>query len=393
MADDQPDRVSVPDPGHDRRPARRDRLPAPHDRARTLVGLEHGRRRPDHARQRRALPRPLILAEPGGLSIDDAGSATGTFVNGEKVEGEHPLQEGDRICLGPPGAKGQRQAARGLRAGATAAAGGGGARPRPSTRRSPRPRSFDLSAETALRRAVRRRRRLRPGPAARGDRGDRPGGGRGRRRSSATPLPPAPLAAPPRGRRPRARRCRVRGSSPAACAEPRRRPLPRRPPPARRSAAAADRAAAARAATARRRPPPPPQRAPRPRSPTTTTDLPSIPVAERPPEPAPRAEFPPLRPAPRPAGGKAKGRAPAKRRRVVRAAVHPGRADPGRGSPALGRGRGARVVLLPARDPPRGRLGDARHRRAGPGGHPGREALRRARPRETRSSSASRRRR
>jgi hypothetical protein len=41
-----------------------------------------------------------------GLLIEDAGSATGTFVNGEKVEGEHFLQEGDRICLGPPGAKG-----------------------------------------------------------------------------------------------------------------------------------------------------------------------------------------------------------------------------------------------------------------------------------------------
>lgn len=41
-----------------------------------------------------------------GLVIADAGSATGTFVNGEKVESEQPLQEGDRICLGPPGAKG-----------------------------------------------------------------------------------------------------------------------------------------------------------------------------------------------------------------------------------------------------------------------------------------------
>jgi len=41
-----------------------------------------------------------------GLIIADAGSATGTFVNGEKVEAEQPLQEGDRICLGPPGAKG-----------------------------------------------------------------------------------------------------------------------------------------------------------------------------------------------------------------------------------------------------------------------------------------------
>jgi hypothetical protein len=47
-----------------------------------------------------------ITVEPTGLTIADVGSSTGTFVNGEKVEGEHPLQQGDRICLGPPGAKG-----------------------------------------------------------------------------------------------------------------------------------------------------------------------------------------------------------------------------------------------------------------------------------------------
>ena len=47
-----------------------------------------------------------LLFTQTGLAIADAGSATGTFVNGEKVEGEHPLQAGDRVCLGPPGAKG-----------------------------------------------------------------------------------------------------------------------------------------------------------------------------------------------------------------------------------------------------------------------------------------------
>src|SRR5512147_3084303 len=47
-----------------------------------------------------------ITVTSTGLTIADAGSSTGTFVNGEKVEGEHPLQQGDRICLGPPGAKG-----------------------------------------------------------------------------------------------------------------------------------------------------------------------------------------------------------------------------------------------------------------------------------------------
>ena len=47
----------------------------------------------------------LIFTQTG-LAIADAGSATGTFVNGEKVDGEQPLQAGDRVCLGPPGAKG-----------------------------------------------------------------------------------------------------------------------------------------------------------------------------------------------------------------------------------------------------------------------------------------------
>jgi hypothetical protein len=47
-----------------------------------------------------------VLFAGGGLVIEDAGSATGTFVNGEKVEGQRSLQEGDRVCLGPPGAKG-----------------------------------------------------------------------------------------------------------------------------------------------------------------------------------------------------------------------------------------------------------------------------------------------
>ena len=47
-----------------------------------------------------------VVVGPAGLVIEDAGSATGTFVNGEKVEGRQALQDGDRVCLGPPGAKG-----------------------------------------------------------------------------------------------------------------------------------------------------------------------------------------------------------------------------------------------------------------------------------------------
>jgi hypothetical protein len=46
-----------------------------------------------------------LMFSGSGMAIADAGSATGTFVNGERVEGEQPLRAGDRICLGPPGAK------------------------------------------------------------------------------------------------------------------------------------------------------------------------------------------------------------------------------------------------------------------------------------------------
>src|SRR5688572_27946532 len=37
------------------------------------------------------------------LLLTDAGSATGTFVNGEKITEPYPLTEGDRVYLGPPG--------------------------------------------------------------------------------------------------------------------------------------------------------------------------------------------------------------------------------------------------------------------------------------------------
>lgn len=52
---------------------------------------------PEHARVTHEAERGLVLA--------DLGSIAGTYVNGEKVEGERALREGDRICLGPPGAK------------------------------------------------------------------------------------------------------------------------------------------------------------------------------------------------------------------------------------------------------------------------------------------------
>ena len=40
-----------------------------------------------------------------GLLLSDGGSATGTYVNGEKIETDYLLQDGDRVCLGPPGSK------------------------------------------------------------------------------------------------------------------------------------------------------------------------------------------------------------------------------------------------------------------------------------------------
>lgn len=40
------------------------------------------------------------------LLISDAGSATGTYVNGERSGSLHELQDGDRVSLGPPGSKG-----------------------------------------------------------------------------------------------------------------------------------------------------------------------------------------------------------------------------------------------------------------------------------------------
>src|SRR6185295_11880663 len=37
------------------------------------------------------------------LFLEDAGSSTGTYVNGEKITERRAIAEGDRIYLGPPG--------------------------------------------------------------------------------------------------------------------------------------------------------------------------------------------------------------------------------------------------------------------------------------------------
>lgn len=40
-----------------------------------------------------------------GLVLSDLGSANGTYVNGERVQFDRALSDGDRVCLGPPGSR------------------------------------------------------------------------------------------------------------------------------------------------------------------------------------------------------------------------------------------------------------------------------------------------
>ena len=320
-----------------------------------------------------------VVLGPAGLAIEDAGSATGTFVNGEKVEGRHALQDGDRVCLGPPGAKGSAKLLvllPGAARGASPALASDAAAPfldaqlaAPSFGQEPTlafstegepaaAQEFDLSSEMVFDAQSRRRRRRRLRAAARGRRG-RPHGGRRRR---ALRHPTAALRAP-----------RAGPARPAFAAFPSPPPPPRAPPTAR--------AAATRGREADRpwppAPPPAPARTDAPR-PEYHTELPSIPVEHRT-EPAARSEFPPLRPAPKPAArttAKGKGRPAVKRRRSFSLPRGPDPPDPGRDRGAR-RGRGARVVLLHPRDAARGGLDHARQRRGGTGRHPRREALRR----------------
>jgi hypothetical protein len=48
----------------------------------------------------------VVWDEGRGVLLSDEASGSGTFVNGEAVGPEHRLQDGDRICLGPPGSQG-----------------------------------------------------------------------------------------------------------------------------------------------------------------------------------------------------------------------------------------------------------------------------------------------
>jgi hypothetical protein len=46
-----------------------------------------------------------LSADSRGLTVEDLQSETGTFVNGERLGRERVLEQGDRLCLGPPGSK------------------------------------------------------------------------------------------------------------------------------------------------------------------------------------------------------------------------------------------------------------------------------------------------
>ena len=60
------------------------------------VRLEQSNVDPEHAR---------VDLGSNGLRLSDLASGSGTYVNGEKIDKEHLLHDGDRICLGPPGSK------------------------------------------------------------------------------------------------------------------------------------------------------------------------------------------------------------------------------------------------------------------------------------------------
>lgn len=46
-----------------------------------------------------------VLWDERGVFLSDEGSSTGTYVNGERIGPDHPLEDGDRVCLGPPGSR------------------------------------------------------------------------------------------------------------------------------------------------------------------------------------------------------------------------------------------------------------------------------------------------
>lgn len=265
-----------------------------------------------------------------GLVISDAGSATGVFLNGEKVGGEQPLQDGDLLYFGPPGAKSSARLLVRLPGGAASAESGSGGERAPalaSARHTGTPtldgEGPSLSLETEADEGLEGEEpslALEPeesgvGEAQEIDLGfgsvnasetlvvDDAGAGPPLGADEAGPaedegdaLFTAPLAPPP-------------APEPVRHAPP--PPAPPPPPPAPRAAAPPPAPPPPPPAPERLTSPPPPE-PPRPKAeapqPEYQSEPPSITV-ESPPSPAPRREepFPPLRPAPatRPA---AKGR-------------------------------------------------------------------------------------
>jgi hypothetical protein len=327
VAGDQPDRVSVPTLVMTGGPLDGTAYPLTLTDGEALVGssmdaavqIMLGNVEPFHAR---------ILLGRDGLAIEDAGSATGTFVNGEKVEGHpHAIQDGDRICLGPPGAKGSAKLLVRL-AGAAATASPAlatetqapalfDAQPAPSFLDEEKPalsfaaegepgaaQDLDLSSETLFDAQSVVVDDAASGPpleatevAPEEEEGDS---------LFVTPLPPAapqeptPTAPPPPSF--------ASAPAPPAPPAPPTPPLPPRPP-APPPPPAAPRLTAP--------PPPEPPRA-EPPKPEYQTELPSIPVEREAPPPE-LSEFPSLRPAPKPAarpGARGKGRPVARRRRA-----------------------------------------------------------------------------
>ncbi len=261
-----------------------------------------------------------VRFESGALVIVDAGSATGTFVNGEKLEGPHPLQEGDRVCLGPPGAKGSAKLVVRLPGGSAASPALDGASATPSLAEhgpapaldqpslllgaqdeGPPPFALPSEDELADSGALLEADEGRDAEAAPGEAGLTPV-----EQADDLPVEPLPsLAAaviPPLSA----------AAAPPAPAFGRSAPAPAPPPPpaSARPAIPPPPAPAAAGSPKLTAPPPPPPR------PEYRNEVPSIPVAEPQPARTPTPEpFPHLRPAARPARPSP---SPARKPRAVR---------------------------------------------------------------------------
>jgi hypothetical protein len=332
VADEQPGRVSFPTLVMTGGPLDGTAYPLPLTGREITVGssmdadvqIMLGNVEPFHAR---------IGFANGALFIADAGSATGTFLNGEKVEGEQPIGESDQICLGAPGAKGSAKLLVRL-PGSLAAPVDTTAAPSFAFEDDAPAPEFDLggaasedeplAAEPVL---------AMPEPADHDEPLEAspveasPLGAGDDDALFATPLPPAPpepqrrstpaVAPPPPAPPPAAPPQAPAPPSFAAPPPPPPRVAPAPPPPPAPAPPPPPAAAPAKPAEERLTAPPPPPARPQPRA-EPQGEVASIPLA-RPaaPEPA-KQEFPPLRPAAKSAAtaarkpAAAKGRGPAR---------------------------------------------------------------------------------